>query len=81
MKTCDENVPLKLHGIFNDILNGPIQLDEMCASICKLKSNKAAGIDGLPLEFYKHAGGNLDAPLIALFKHTFDCGLSPGMWL
>ena len=77
MKTYDEIAPLKLDGIPNDILDGPIQLDETRASIRKLKPNKAAGIDGIPSEFYKHAGGNLDGPLTALFNHTFDCGLYP----
>ena len=80
MKIYDEIAPLKLDGILNDILNGHIQLDETRASIRKLKPNKAAGIDGIPSEFYKHAGGNLDAPLTALFNHTFDCGLYPDTW-
>ena len=70
MKTYDEIAPLKLDGILNDILNGPIQLDKTRASIRKLKPNKAAGIDGIPSEFYKHAGGNLDATLTAMFNHT-----------
>ena len=80
MKTYDEIAPLKLDGILNDILNGPIQLNKTRASIRKLKSNKAADIDGIESEFYKHAGGNLDAPLTALFNHTFDCGLYPDTW-
>ena len=70
MKTYDEITPLKLDGILNDILNGPTQLDKTRASIRKLKPNEAAGIDGLPSEFYKHARGNLDAPLTAMFNHT-----------
>ena len=80
MKPYDEIAPLKLDGILNDILNDPIQLDEKRASFRKLKPNKAAGIDRIPSEFYKHAGENLDAPLTALFNHTFDCGLYPNTW-
>ena len=80
MRTYDEIAPLKLDGILNDILNGTIQLNKTRASIRKLKSNKAAGSDGIPSEFYKHAGGNLDAPLTALFNHKFDCGFYPDKW-
>ena len=53
MKTYDGIVPSKLDGILNVILNGPIKLDETRASIRKLESNKAAGTDWIPSEFFK----------------------------
>ena len=37
-----------------DILNSPISSDEVSLALRKGKNNKAAGIDGIPIEFYKY---------------------------
>ena len=46
-------------------LNSPITIDEIKKAITKLKCKKAAGIDGIPAEFYKH--GCTD--LIPVYQH------------
>jgi len=47
---------LNTNDILDDILNAPINLDETVASMKRIKSNKAAGTDGIPVEFYKNVG-------------------------
>ena len=44
------------------------------------KAYKAAGIDGLPVEFYKYSGGVLDNLLVALFNWIFENGHYPDEW-
>ena len=57
-----------------DILNSPIDKGEVIIALRKSKNNKAAGIDGLPIEFYKYSGGVLDNLLVALFNWIFENG-------
>ena len=63
-----------------DILNSPIDKDEVIIALRKSKNNKAAGIDGHPVEFYKYSGGVLDNLLVALFNRIFKHGQSPDEW-
>ena len=46
----------------------------------RLKNNKAAGIDGIPAEFYKYAGEQFITPFCAVFNHIFDKGEYPSKW-
>ena len=63
-----------------DILNSLIDKDELIIALRKSKNNKAAGIDGLPVEFYKYSGGVLDNLLVALFNWIFENGHYPDEW-
>ena len=42
-----------------NILNLPISGDEVALALRKGKNNKAVGIDGIPVEFYKYGGDEL----------------------
>ena len=46
----------------------------------KLKSNKAAGIDGITGEFYKHVADELVLPFCAIFNYIFNKGDYPSQW-
>ena len=49
------------YGQFNllQFLNSPINIDESQKPITKLKCKNAAGVDGIPAEFYKHGCNEL----------------------
>lgn len=46
----------------------------------KLKNSKAAGLDGIPSEFYKYAKEQLVTPFCATFNHIFNNGDYPTQW-
>lgn len=37
----------------NAVLEAELPLNELCTSLMSMANGKAAGIDGLPVEFYK----------------------------
>ena len=45
-----------------------------------MKTNKAAGTDGIPVEFYKYCGDILSQPLTTLFNHVMNTSSYPGAW-
>ena len=47
-----------------DFLNSPITIDTIQKAIRKVKHKKAAGVDGIPVEFYKHGCNELLPVLI-----------------
>ena len=49
-------------------LNSPITIDKIQKAIRKLKCKKAAGIDGIRVEFYKHGCNELLPALVLLFN-------------
>ena len=56
----NKNMFVTLHDTpLCDILNSPISSDEVSLALRKGKNNKAAGIDGIPVEFYKYGGDEL----------------------
>ena len=67
-------------SIMNDILNGPITLDELNKALKNSKTGKACGIDGIQMEFLKFSKGHLDKPLLSLFNYIFDNGVYPKAW-
>ena len=67
-------------GPLNDILNAPINKDEVIHSLKNVKCNKAAGSDGMPAELYKYSGGQIYDTLVALFNKIFDNGRYPLQW-
>ena len=63
-----------------DILNSPISGDEVALALRKGKNNKAAGIDGIPVEFYRYGGDELQSTLLVLFNYLFEKGCYPEEW-
>ena len=51
----DDGISLHTNDVLNDILNAPISIDEIKASLRRMKVNKAPGTDGIPSEFYKYS--------------------------
>lgn len=56
----------------NEQLNVPPSVEEINTAIQQLKSNKAAGEDGLPAEIYKCGGGVLRETLHQLFSMIWE---------
>ena len=67
-------------NIKRDLSWMPIKLEETLASLKRMKTNKAAGTDGIPVEFYKHCGGIVSQPLTALFNHVMNTSSYRGAW-
>ena len=63
-----------------DILNSPISGDAVALALRKGKNNKAAGIDGIPVEFYRYGGDELQNTLLVLFNYLFEKGCYPEEW-
>ena len=63
-----------------DIVNLPISGDEVALALRKGKNIKAAGIDGIPLQFYKYGGDELQNTLLVLFDYLFEKGCYPEEW-
>ena len=61
-------------------LNSPITIDEIQKAIRKIKCKKAAGIDGIPAEFYKHGSNELLPALVLLFNTIIANGENPSSW-
>ena len=55
-------------------------LDEVALHLRKLKNNKAAGIDGIPAEFYKYASEKLEVLFCSVFNYILDSGEYPLQW-
>ena len=52
----------------------------MILALKHLKAGKASGIDGIPIEFYKHALHILVTPLCSLFNYVLSKGEYPSGW-
>ena len=61
-------------------LNSPITIDRIQKAIRKLKCKKAAGIDSIPAEFYKHGCNELLPALVLLFNTIIANGEYPSSW-
>ena len=61
-------------------LNSPITTDEIQKAIKKLKCKKAAGVDGIPAEFYKHGCNDLLPALVLLFNTIIANGEYLSSW-
>ena len=65
--------------LLEQILQGPITLNEMDKSLSKLKVGKACGSDGIGPEFYKVNSNILREHLYILFNKIFETFLSNRM--
>ena len=80
MNKCADINEIPANRIIDDILNGPITLDELTKALKCAKTGKACGIDGIQMEFLKFSKGLLDKPLVSLFNYIFDNGIYPKAW-
>ena len=64
--------------VLGDILNAPITLEAILASLKRMKTN--TGTDEIPVEFYKYCGNILSQPLTALFNHVMNTSSYAGVW-
>lgn len=60
-----------------EILDQPIERNEISTALRKLKSNKSTGVDGIPSEIWKF--GNIEDILGVLFNAIFQYGI-PAAW-
>ena len=63
-----------------DSLNSGIGLQEVTESIDQLKANKAAGLDGIISEVFKHSCDKIIPFLVHLFNTVFASGEYPEAW-
>ena len=62
------------NSLATHICDSVITEEEVTIHLKKLKCNKAAGIDGIPAEFYKCASEKLVTPFCAVFNYILDQG-------
>ena len=63
-----------------EFLNSTITIDEIQKAFRKLKCKIAAGVDGIPAEFYKHGCNELPPALVLLFNTIIANGEYPSSW-
>ena len=80
VKLHSDKYELEIDSITYDILNSPVSLEEIEMAGKIMKTNKAAGSDSIPAEFYKYNGGILAEPLSILFDHILEKGDYPCVW-
>ena len=62
-------------------LDDPIAHDEVLQAIARLKSKRAPGTDGIPVEVYMALSGYFTSLLTDLFIHIILCtGHYPHLW-
>ena len=64
----------------DDSLNSDISPQEVTESIDHLKANKAAGLDGIIPEVFKHSCDKIVPFLVHLFNKVFASGEYPEAW-
>ena len=80
INNIDDSYVVTVNEPLNDILNAPINIDELNNALKRTKINKAPGPDGFPSELYKYNGGSLNKYLIAIFNKVFESGQYPTQW-
>ena len=64
----------------NEQLNSDITEEEVNFAICKIKSKKSAGPDGIGMTFYKLSAPVIIPYLVKLFNEIFSTGMIPDSW-
>ncbi len=77
--SCLNKLTFNDNYIPNPEINFPITMNEIEIFICKLRLNKATGIDNLPNEVLKNQ--DVLIMLYTLFSKYFDMCLLPSVWL
>ena len=82
--TCDSNVDLSIQDVFlnsfesrvgledSELLDRPIQLDEIRKVLTCMSRNKSPGIDGLPVEFYYQFFDIVGKDLLLIYNEIFE---------
>ena len=65
----------------NEIINGPITIDEIEKAIKRLKNNKASSDDDIINEYIKHSSQKMILLYVKLFNAIFNSGQLPEAWL
>ena len=78
-----ELVNINMHSTQNNenmscYLQDPIQMTEIESALKRMKSNKATGIDGIPMEVLKCR--KIRQTLCVLYNKCFSLGKIPNMW-
>ena len=61
----------------SDLLEHPLNVQELGQALKKMKNNKSPGIDGFPSEFFKVFWPNLKYPILRALNHSFKNGILP----
>lgn len=61
-------------------LDGPIREEEVKWALAKLRHRKAAGVDDIPGDYLKFAGGHISTFLVSLFNDLYDKQYFPQDW-
>ena len=72
--------PRKIHHSINEEINREFSLAEVKKIICKLKNNKAYGIDNILNEYLKNCPENVVVMLTQLFNIVLLSGVVPTDW-
>ena len=70
----------KFTELYDDIVNGPINHDEISYALKNARNNKSGGCDGLAVEFFKNGDNTLQNSLHLLFNFILDSGQYPDIW-
>lgn len=60
-----------------EFLSAPFELDEIREAIMKMQSGKAPGLDGIPIDFYKHYIDIMAPVLKEIFEDSLEMGVLP----
>ena len=69
-----------IDSITHDILNAPVSTEEIEMAGKMLKTNKSAGSDSIPAEFYEYDGGILAETLSIFFNRILEKVDYPWTW-
>ena len=67
----------KLSDLQKEACEGEITLDECALAVTKMKNNKAPGLDGLCIEFYKKMWPVIGKLLVEAFNESYSIGKLP----
>ena len=66
--------------VLGDLNERAISLEEVGEAVNEMKSGKAPGLDGFPVEYLKKGGMAMLEWLARLFNLSFDMGVVPMDW-
>ena len=73
----DPSCELKYNKFLDDIMNTPMTAEELSLAIRKAKTDKASGLDMIPVEFYKNGGAIVQNSILAVFNFIHQSGDYP----
>ena len=66
--------------MFGDLYERAISLEEVREALNEIKSGKASGLDGFPVDCLKKGGMAVMEYLVRLLTVSFDMGIVPKMY-